>query len=142
MDQEFRIIGNVGNLPEMRYMPDGTAVTNFSVATNKKWTDAAGVDHSVTTWFRVSTWGKMAETMNRYLEQGALVMVRGELSCDESTGGPKLFKRQDGTVGASYEVKADKVKFLSSKNKGTAAPSANGTAAAPAPSLEEIEFPF
>ena len=141
MDQELRLIGNVGNLPEMRYMPDGTAVTNFSVATNKKWTDAAGVDHSVTTWFRVSTWGKMAETMNQYLEQGALVMVRGELSCDEATGGPKLFKRQDGTIGASYEVKADKVKFLSSKNKnGTAAPSS--PAPAPVGNTEEEDIPF
>ena len=137
MDQEISIIGNVGNVPEMRYRPDGTAVTNFSVATNKRWKDATGQEHQVTTWFRVSTWGKMAETMNQYLEQGALVKVRGELSCDEATGGPKLFKRKDGTVGASYEIKADKVKFLSPKNK-------NGPAdpAAPVPSLEEEDIPY
>jgi single-strand DNA-binding protein len=142
MDHEIRIIGNVGNVPEMRYQPDGTAVTNFSVATNKRWKDAGGADRSVTTWFRVSTWGKMAETMNQYLEKGALVMVRGELSCDEATGGPKLFKRGDGTVGATYEVKADKVKFLSSKNKNEAAPSANGTPATAVANVETDDIPF
>jgi single-strand DNA-binding protein len=143
MLQKVEIIGNVGNVPQMRYMPDGTAVTNFSVATNKRWKDGAGNEQSLTTWFRVSTWGKMAETMNQYLEVGTLVYVEGELQPDAATGGPKTFVRSDNTVGAAYEVKANVVKFLSKKE------AANGTAVAASPvaqssvpASEDDDIPF
>lgn len=115
MYQQTTIIGNVGSEPQMRYLPDGTAVTNFSVAANKNWKDSNGVDHQVTTWFRVSTWGKQAEVMNQHLQSGALIMVTGELQPDTATGGPRTYVRKDGTVAASYELRANQVKFLSSK---------------------------
>lgn len=136
MDQEIRIIGNVGREPEMRYLPDGTAVTNFSVAVNKKYKrDGQPVEETI--WFRVSTFGKLAETCNQYLEQGGKVLVRGELKFDVQTGGPVLFQRKDRTVGASFEITADKVRFISSPRReaeamATAAPAASPTAAPPA----------
>lgn len=56
MYQKIIIVGNLGGDPEMRYMPDGTAVTNFSVATNRKWSDAGG-QHEEVTWFRACRYG-------------------------------------------------------------------------------------
>ena len=76
MYQKVIIVGNLGTDPEMRYMPDGTAVTNFSVATNRRWTDrATGEPREETTWFRVSVWRQQAETANQYLSKGRQVLV-------------------------------------------------------------------
>ena len=118
MYQKIIIIGNLGRDPEMRYMPDGTAVTSFNVATSSKWTDkATGQPKEETTWFRVSVWGRQGETANQYLSKGSKVLVEGRLSCDPATGGPKTFTGKDGSVSASFELKADTVRFLSGKNE-------------------------
>jgi single-strand DNA-binding protein len=119
MYQKIIIVGNLGNDPEMRYLPNGTAVTSFSVATSRKWTDSqTGQPVEETTWFRVSVWGKQAETSNQYLAKGRKVLVEGTLTPDLQTGGPKLFTKRDGTAGSSFEVKADNVKFLSGREEG------------------------
>ena len=119
MYQKITIIGNLGNDPEMKYMPDGTAVTSFSVATNRRWTDSrSGQPQDETTWFRVSVWRKQAETANQYLSKGKKVLVEGRLKPDAQTGGPRLWTRQDGTVAASYEITADNIVFLSAKGEG------------------------
>lgn len=116
--QRIEIIGNLGRDPEMRYMPDGTGVTNMTVATNKQWKDkATGEDRKVTTWFRVSVWGRQAEAVAEYMKQGSQVFVAGELVTDTETGGPKLFTRQDGSVGASFEIRSFEVKFLQGKSE-------------------------
>lgn len=113
MYQKIIVIGNLGRDPEMRYMPDGTAVTNFSIATNRRWTDrASGNQRDETTWFRVSVWGRQAETANEYLRKGRRVLVEGRLEVDPQSGGPRLFTRQDGTVGSSFEIRAFDVRFL------------------------------
>ena len=102
MFQKTIIVGNLGNDPEMRYMADGTAVTNFSVACNRRWTDSqTGQPVDETTWFRVSVWGRQAETANQYLARGRQVLIEGRLRPDAQTGGPRTYTRQDGTVGAS-----------------------------------------
>ncbi|MCA9962146.1 MAG: single-stranded DNA-binding protein, partial [Anaerolineales bacterium] len=91
MYQKIILVGNLGRDPEMRYMPDGTAVTSFSMATNRRWTDrASGQPVDETTWFRVSVWGRQAETANQYLSRGRKVLVEGVLVPDRATGGPKL----------------------------------------------------
>jgi len=138
MYQKIIIVGNLGSDPEMRYMPDGTAVTNFSIATNRKWTDGDGNPAEEVTWFRVSTWRKVAENCNQYLSKGSKVLVEGRLRPDPATGGPRIYPRQDGTVGASYEITADTVRFLSSANDPSIhAPSAGGDTA-----TEEDDIPF
>ncbi len=144
MYQKIIIVGNLGRDPEMRYMPDGTAVTNFSVATNRRWTDGAtGEPRDETTWFRVTVWRKQAETANQYLSKGSKVLVEGRIKPDPNTGSPKLFTRQDGTVGASYEITADVVRFLSSREEaGYAASSGGGGYSNAAPAQEEDEIPF
>jgi single-strand DNA-binding protein len=119
MYQRIIIVGNLGNDPEMRYMPDGTAVTNISVATNRSWTDSrTGEATKETTWFRVSVWRKQAEAVNQYLAKGSRVLVEGRLRPDPQTGGPRLWTAQDGTVRASFEITADSVQFLSGRDDG------------------------
>lgn len=119
MYQKIIIVGNLGRDPEMRYMPDGTAVTNLSVATSNRWTDSrSGDQKEETTWFRVAVWGRQAETVNQYLSKGRQVLVEGRLEVDPQTGGPKLFTRQDGSVGASFEIRAFQVRFIGGRGDG------------------------
>jgi single-strand DNA-binding protein len=119
MYQKVIVVGNLGSDPEMRYMPDGTAVTNFSLATNRTWTDrASGEPRKETTWFRVSVWGRQAETANQYLSKGRPVLVEGRLQADPQTGGPRTYQRQDGTVGASYELRAFNFAFVGGRGEG------------------------
>jgi single-strand DNA-binding protein len=119
MYQKVIIVGNLGRDPEMRYMPDGTAVTSFSVATNRSWTDrSSGQQVDETTWFRVSVWGNQAEPCNQYLSKGRRVLVEGSLTPDRETGGPRLWTGQDGSVRASYELRAQSVKFLGGRDEG------------------------
>lgn len=110
MYHKITIAGYLGRDPEMRYMPDGTAVTSFSVAVS----DGFG-DNKKTIWFRVSVWGKRAEVANQYLNKGSRVLVEGRLSADANTGAPRLWTRQDGTVGSSFEIRASDFTFLSSR---------------------------
>lgn len=116
------IVGNLGRDPEMRYTPDGQPVTNFSVATNRRWTDAQGQLQEETTWFRVSVFGRQAEACAQYLAKGRQVLVEGRLRPDPQTGGPRIWTRSDGTAGASYEVIARQVKFLGSPQAETTTP--------------------
>lgn len=111
MYEKLIFIGHCGKDPEMRYLPEGTPVTNFSVATSRKFGDK-----DETTWFAVSIWGKQAEACNQYLHKGSKVLVEGRLKPD-ANGGPRLFKRTDGTMGASFEVHADYVRFLDSRSE-------------------------
>jgi single-strand DNA-binding protein len=111
------LVGNLGKDPEMRYTPSGQAVTNFNVATNRQYTDSNGQMVKETIWFRVSTWGKQAETCNQYLKKGSKVLVEGRLVPDPATGGPRIYKRQDGNAGSSFEISASMVRFLTSRNE-------------------------
>ena len=132
------ITGNVGKQPEMRYTPSGQAVTSFSVAVNRKWKDDKG-EHKETQWFRIATWGNLAEVCNQYVKQGMKVMVEGRLVCDPKTGGPKIWTRQDGTAGASFELTAQSVEFLSGgRDDDGQAASASGAQEEP----EEDLIPF
>jgi single-strand DNA-binding protein len=121
------IVGNVGRDPEMRYTPSGQAVTSFSVATNRQYTNNNGETIKETIWFRVSAWGKQAEICNQYLKKGSKVLVEGRLTPDKESGGPRVWTAQDGTPKASYEITAATVRFLSSRGEadtGGAAPAA------------------
>lgn len=141
MYQKMIIAGNLGRDPEMRYMPDGMAVTNLNVATNRRWTNkATGQPQEETTWFRVSVWGRQAETANQYLARGRQVLIEGHLRPDPNTGGPKLFTRQDGSVGASFELVADRVQFLGSN--GDAVGGNGATAESYAANYEADDIPF
>lgn len=115
MYHKITIIGNLGRDPEMRYTPDGTPVTTFSVATNRRWTNPDGSQGEETIWFRVTAWRRLAETAADYLRKGRQVYIEGRLQPDKNTGGPRVYQRQDGTSGASYEVVADLIKFIGAR---------------------------
>ena len=123
MYQSVTVIGHLGRDPEMRYTSSGVPVTNFSVATSRKWTDAAGAAQEKTTWFKVSAWRKLAEVCNQYLHKGQLVMVEGEVDASAWTG-------QYGAAKATLELTARTVKFLSRGEAQEAAPQ------------DETEVPF
>lgn len=112
------IAGNLGKDPEMRYTPSGQAVCNFSVATTRQYANSNGEQVKETIWFRVQTWGKTAETCNQYLKKGNKVLVEGRLVADKETGNPRVWSKQDGTAGASFEINAQTVRFLSPKQEG------------------------
>jgi len=109
MYHKLTIVGNLGKDPEMKYTTDGKAVTTFSVAASNRKDE--------TTWFRVSTWDKQAETCNQYLHKGSKVLVEGALKAD-AQGNPRTYERKDGGGwAASFEVVASSVRFLSGKDE-------------------------
>jgi len=120
---KLMIIGNLGQDPEMRYTPSGKAVTNFSVAANSTRKDQDGEKHEQTVWYRISAWNRLAEICNEFLAKGRQVYIEGELRPDEN-GGPRVFTRNDGTPGASFEVTARTVQFLGGRNGGGNVPDA------------------
>lgn len=139
MYQKIIIVGNLGRDPEMRYTPSGQPVTNFSVATNRKWTNTDGTPGEETIWFRVTAWGRLGETCNQYLSKGRQVLVEGRLRPDPATGGPRIWTRQDGTAGASFEITALNVRFLGGRAEGAAMGPAVGPEEG---AIEEEGIPF
>jgi single-strand DNA-binding protein len=106
------IIGNVGRDPEMRYTQSGVAVADFSVAVSRRWTDRnSNEQREKTTWFRVSAWRGLAETVNQYVHKGMQVMVTGEVDASAYSG-------QDGTPRATLEITARDIQFLGRRGEG------------------------
>ena len=139
MYHKIIIVGNLGRDPEMRYTSDGTPVTNFSVATNRKWSNQDGSQGEETVWFRVSAWRRLAETCNQYLSKGRQVVVEGRLTPDAATGGPRMWTGNDGVARASYEITAATVKFLGGRGEA-GAPGIPGAPDEPPAEREEIPF--
>lgn len=103
------IVGNLGRDPELRYTPQGTAVCSFSVATNEKRKDRAGELQNITTWFRVTLWGKQAENANKFLTKGNPIYIEGRLRTEEWTD-------RDGKARTSLEVQATEMQFIGSRS--------------------------
>ncbi|MFH1032525.1 MAG: single-stranded DNA-binding protein [Chloroflexota bacterium] len=99
------LIGNLGAEPEMRFTPGGKPVTSFPVATNWRYTTAAGERREETEWFTVVAWGKLAEQCNQFLNKGRLVYVEGRLRTH-------TWESQDGQKHSRNEVVANSVRFL------------------------------
>ena len=102
---KIMLIGNLGSEPEMRYTPNGKAVTSFRMATSRRYTTSAGESREETEWFRVSVWGRQAESCNQFLSKGRRVYVEGRLHSRNWEG-------QDGQMRTSLEVSANRVIFL------------------------------
>lgn len=107
------IIGNLGRDPETRYTPSGALNVQFSVASSRRWRGSDGQEQENTTWFRVTAWGRLAETMVNLSERGALVKgkqvyVEGRIEAREYTG-------NDGQVRTSLDVNANEIQLLGSR---------------------------
>ncbi len=103
----IQIVGNLGKNAEMRYTPSGSPVTQFSVAVSREW-EQNNEKHKETTWYQVTCWNKLAE-MTAQLHKGQQVLIVGRIKPDATTGGPRIWSRQDGTAGATFEVAAQEV---------------------------------
>ena len=100
------LVGNLGRDPELRYTPQGTPVCSFSLATNEKRKDrTTGENNDVTTWFRVTLWGRQAETASQYLQRGRPVYIEGRLRVEEWTD-------RDGKARHTLEVHATDMQFI------------------------------
>jgi single-strand DNA-binding protein len=122
------LVGNLGRDPELRYTPQGTPVCSFSLATNERRRDRAGENTDVTTWFRVTLWGRQAETASQYLTKGRPVYIEGRLRVEEWTD-------RDGKQRHTLEVNATDMQFIGGgRGEEAGAPAARAAAAGePAP---------
>jgi len=102
---KITIIGHLGRDPEMRYTPEGQAVTTFSVASSRKYKTAAGEQREETEWFNVSAWGKLGETCNQYLTKGKQVYIEGRLKS-------RIYQTQAGETRFSIDVTCQEIQFL------------------------------
>lgn len=102
------LVGRLGKDPERKQLEDGQTLCTFSIACNQYGKEKPPI------WFRVTAWGKLADTCQTYLHKGRMVLVEGVLVTDEF-GGPRIWTRQDKTPTASFEVNASIVRFLSQK---------------------------
>ena len=118
------LLGNLGKDPEMKYIPNGTAVTNFSMATNRSWTNSDGSKGEETVWWRIAVWGKQGENANEYLSKGRQVLLEGRMIIDKETGQPRIWTDDSGVPHTQLEVNADGIKYLGNGRS-------NGNAAAP-----------
>jgi len=102
------IMGNLTRDPELRYVPSGAAVTNFTVASNRVYKDKTGEKKEDVSFVKVIVWGKMAETCGEYLTKGRPVLVEGRLQS-------RSWEGQDGQKKNTLEVIALNVQFLGSR---------------------------
>src|SRR5258705_950615 len=98
------LVGNLGRDPELRYTAQGTPVCSFSMATNERRKDKTGEMQDQTTWFRVTLWGRQAETASQYLTKGRPVYIEGRLRVEEWTD-------RDGKPRHTLEVHATDMQF-------------------------------
>ena len=137
------LVGNLGRDPELRYTPQGTPVCSFSLATNERRKDrTTGENNDITTWFRVTLWGRQAETASQYLTRGRPVYIEGRLRVEEWTD-------RDGKPRHTIEVHATDMQFIGGGGRGEEAGSAPAKAAAapgdsnPEPTdLNDDDVPF
>ena len=102
------LIGNLGRDPETRYMPDGRAVTNISLATTETWKDKSGEKQEKTEWHRVAFFDKLAEIAGEYLKKGSQCYVEGRLQT-------RKWQDKDGQDKYSTEIVADRMQMLGSR---------------------------
>ena len=99
------LIGRLGQDPELKYTPSGTAVANFSLATSESWNDKSGQKQDRTEWHRIVVWGKLAELCNQYLAKGRQAFVEGALQT-------RSWEGKDGQKRYTTEINARSVQFL------------------------------
>jgi len=131
------IQGNLTKEPEMRYTPAGKAVLDLSVAV-----DVGFGEYKETQWWKVTVWGKTAESCNQYLHKGSGIIAQGEIKGDKETGNPRIWIGKDGTPHASFEMTAMTVRFTDKKgsNGGNGNSSYSKNDAVPEDDSESIPF--
>ncbi|HEY0562991.1 MAG TPA: single-stranded DNA-binding protein [Methylophilus sp.] len=104
------LVGNLGRDPEVRYMPNGEAVANFSIATTDNWKDKSGVKQEKTEWHNIVMYRRLAEIAGEYLKKGRPVYVEGRLQTRKW--------EKDGVTRYTTEIIADQMQMLGSGRDG------------------------
>jgi single-strand DNA-binding protein len=133
------LVGNLGRDPELRYTPQGTPVCSFSMATNERRKDKSGEMQDQTTWFRITLWGRQAETASQYLTKGRPVYIEGRLRVEEWTD-------RDGKARHTLEVHGTDMQFIGG-GRGEEPPmeraaAAGGATTAEQPDMADDDIPF
>ena len=141
------LIGNLGRDPEVRYMPNGEAVCNFSIATSETWNDRqTGQRQERTEWHNITLYRRLAEVAGQYLKKGSQVYIEGRIQSRKYTG-------KDGIERTAYEIIGSEMKMLGGKTEGSSesastaeppAPPRRQDSAAPAQPVDDIDddIPF
>ena len=135
MYQKTIIVGHTGRDAEMRYTPSGVPVTDFSLATTRRWTNANGETQEKTTWWKVICWRKMAEIAAQYIRKGKLILVEGEIEASAFTG-------SDGEARATLELTANNFKFLGGRRDDAENSDGETTRRSPDEIGGDTEIPF
>jgi single-strand DNA-binding protein len=126
------LVGNLGRDPETRYMPDGAAITNVSIATSYQWTDkASGEKKEETEWHRVVFRARLAEIAGEYLKKGSQIYVEGRLRT-------RKWQDKEGADKYTTEIMAQEMKMLGSR-AGSGEPRAEGAAGSKAAESKAAE---
>ena len=133
--QQITIVGNVGRDAEIKYLRDGTAVTDFSVAVSKVSGRGEQRKES-TTWFKVTIWREQAETAAQYVKKGTRILLTGEVSASA------WIDKKSGEAHASLELTANVFRLLSSKAESGGGGQSSGGQGRQAPADEHEEIPF
>lgn len=107
------LIGRLGRDPECRYLPNGDAVCNFSLATTESWKDQSGQKKERTEWHNITMYRKLAEIAAQYLKKGSQVYIEGRIQSRKYTG-------KDGIERTAFDIIAGEMKMLDSKSSGGA----------------------
>lgn len=107
------LIGYLGRDPTVRYMPNGDAVCNFSIATSESWKDQSGQKQERTEWHNITLYRKLAEIAGQYLEKGSLIYLEGKIQSRKYTD-------KQGVESTAYEIIGNEMKMLDSKSSGGA----------------------
>ena len=125
------LVGRLGRDPETRYMPNGDAITNFSLATDEQWRDRNGERQTRTEWHNITLFGKLGEIASQYLRKGSQVFIEGKIQSRKYTG-------KDGIERMAYDIIGNEMKMLGNRNDGfdsgnnnAAPPTSNPPPAAP-----------
>lgn len=105
------LVGNLGQDPEVRYMPNGNAVANFSIATSESWKDQQGQQQERTEWHKITVYRRLAEIVGEYLKKGSQVYLEGKLQT-------RKWQDQQGNDRYTTEVICDQMQMLGGRNEG------------------------
>ena len=103
------LIGRLGRDPEVRYMPNGEAVCNFSVATSETWNDRNGQRVERTEWHNITMYRRLAEIAGQYLKKGSQVYLEGRIQS-------RKYQGKDGIERTAYDIIANEMKMLGGRN--------------------------
>ena len=116
------LVGRLGRDPETRYIPNGDAITNFSLATDEQWRDRNGERQTRTEWHNITLFGKLGEIASQYLRKGSQVFIEGKIQSRKYTG-------KDDIERMAYDIIGNEMKMLGNRNDGS--DSGNNNAAPP-----------